>query len=252
VLVADTRNHRVLVFDRRSAGADAIRVLGQTGFDAAAPGLLEAPEGAAFDGVRLAVADTAHHRVLVWNTFPTANGAPPDLILGQSGLDGTSPNRGGAPTSATLFLPTQVMFARGALWIADSGNNRVLRFDAIPTSSGAAASAVFGQRTFDSRIPATDARELTALGGPVALAHDDAFAYVLDRDLGRVVRWPLGAPSGEPALDAQTSASGLALSSPAGLAVERTPLFTSRLHVADTASSRVVVVTGLTRLISRK
>ena len=74
-------------------------VLGQPDFDTFAPGImtgLQNPTGVATDGVRIAVADTNNNRVLLWNSIPTQNGALPDVVLGQDGLDsnmaGTSNN----------------------------------------------------------------------------------------------------------------------------------------------------------------
>ena len=51
------------------------------------------------------MADAGNHSVLIWNTPPTVNGAPADLVLGQAAFNGSTSNRGGAPAADTLNNP---------------------------------------------------------------------------------------------------------------------------------------------------
>lgn len=249
--VADTRNNRVLLFDR--AGGDSAEiVLGQpdahtTARAPASAATLAAPEGVFVDADALYVADTGDHRVLVWSHMPASSGQPADIVLGQAAPTDALPNRGGGASATTLSGPAGVVVARGAVWVADAGNNRLLRWGAA-VATGAAADAVFGQADFTSRSPATDPEDLARLAGPVALATDDTFVYALDRDLARVVAFAATAPTGSGAVQSYGSLGGLSLATPGGLAVERTPLFTSRLYVGDTGQNRVVVVGGASRL----
>ncbi len=261
VVVADTGNHRVLVFDAASASPDASLVLGQTGFDknavnaGGAPALatLRSPEGVYVDGTRLFVADTGNSRVLVWNTFPTSNGQPADLVLGQVSGGDALPNHGaGAAGPDTLANPSAVDVAGGALFVADAGNNRVLRFAAIPTANGASATSVLGQLDLTSRGAASSAADKTHLAGPVALAHDGANEYVVDRDQPRVVVFSLPADgSGAGAASIFGAGGGLNLAGPTGVAVEPTAYFTSRLYVADTNDDRVVLLGSVSRLLGQ-
>ena len=78
---------------------------------------------AAADGP-LFVCDTGHHRVLVWEKAPAADGAPADRVLGQP--DFVSEGR------RTLSVPTGVAFAEGWLAVADAWNHRVLLWRGIP------------------------------------------------------------------------------------------------------------------------
>jgi sugar lactone lactonase YvrE len=259
VFVADTGNHRVLVFDRNSPSPDATLVLGQGAFDAVNPNrggaagadTMRGPEGVWFDGTRLFVADTGNHRVLVWNGLPASNGAPADLILGQRSSEDVLPNRGAGPTASSLFSPSAVLSLRGALWIADTGNNRVLRYDVPPAQTGEAATAVLGQPSFSERLPAQTALDRAGLAGPVALATDGTWILVLDRDLGRVLRFTSSHASSTPAHDVYGPLQGLQAQTPGGLAAEATPLFTTRVLVADTGASRILVTGGLGRLVER-
>jgi hypothetical protein len=262
VVVADTGNHRVLVFDRSPSATDATLVLGQAGFGSgganrgggASLATLASPEGVWSDGVRLIVADTGNHRVLVWNSFPTASGAPADVVLGQGSETDVLPNHGQSVAAATtMSFPSAARIEGGALFVADTGNNRVLRFGTIPTASGVAAEGVLGQPDLSSRDAAQSSSEKSHLAGPVAFASDGAYLYVADRDLARVVSYALpGTGLGPEPAETLGAPAGLSLSGPSGLAAERTPLFTSRLYVADTNSDRVVILGSLSRLATSR
>lgn len=255
VIVADSGNHRVLVFDRSAAGNDAALVLGQNTFTTNAPNMgsgagpstLAAPEGVYSDGTRLFVADTGNHRVLVWNTFPTRNGQAADVVIGQTDFASNRGNRGQTvATLKTLSVPASVLTVNGHLFIADSGNNRVVVFDAVPTANDGTASSVLGQPNGGARIPTVDINDADRLAGPVALATDGTNLYVADRDTNRVLAYDLvGSTTARTLFNAN---SGLVAVGPAGLAVERTPLFTSRLYVADTNNDRVIVLGSVSRL----
>ena len=263
IVVADTGNHRVLVYPRDpttggAASTAAALVLGQASFGENAPNragaasmaTLDAPEAAFVEGSRLVVADTGNHRVLVWNTFPGSNGQAADIVLGQPDATGHLPNGGtGIATASTMAVPSGVHVAEGKLFVADAGNDRVLIFDPIPSTSGAAASQVLGQTAFGDRIPASDINDRTRLAGPVALASDGASLFVADRDESRVLAFDLAAlTSGVAATAVFNANSGLLSSAPGGLAVERTPLFTSRLYVANPDADRVIVLGSVSRI----
>ena len=44
---------------------------------------MRGPQGVWIQGGKLYVADTQDHRVLIYNSIPTSNGAAADLVLGQ-------------------------------------------------------------------------------------------------------------------------------------------------------------------------
>jgi hypothetical protein len=213
---------------------------------------MSAPESAYSDGTHLFVADTGNHRVLVWNTFPTESGQPADVVLGQVSADQVLGNRGlGRAGPDTMSSPTSIDVALGALFVADSGNNRVLYFATIPASSGAAADAALGQPDLTSRGSTSQPDDKARLAGPVALANDGANLYVADRDLGRVIVYALPtASTGAAATTILGSTGGLSAAGPAGLAVERTPFFTSRVYLADTNNDRLVILGSVSRLLS--
>ncbi|HZN92738.1 MAG TPA: hypothetical protein VFB81_08530, partial [Myxococcales bacterium] len=142
----DGNNHRVLAWRDAAgfqSGAAADLVLGQADLKVAFNGCtlttaetLCTPRDVAVDAAgNVYVSDTGHHRVLEYDR-PFATDRVADRVLGQSGSFFTStPNLGASPTASTMNGPAGVALApSGALLVVDSGNNRVLRFDA-PLSS---------------------------------------------------------------------------------------------------------------------
>lgn len=139
LLVADAGNHRVLGWTPhpdRDRGADL--VLGQSDFDQStewpyAPqraDLMRFPYAADIDTGRLAVADTANNRILVWDKTPqpdaTGVGPAADAVLGQPSFSANGENRWSAVGADTLCWPYGLSLHGERLAIADSGNNRVM------------------------------------------------------------------------------------------------------------------------------
>jgi hypothetical protein len=152
LLVADRNNNRVLIWNSIPTinGANADVVVGQPNFTSGGAhttqtGLHE-PEGVWSDGTHLVVADEANSRVLIWNTIPTTNGAPADLVIGQS--DFTSSGVADPPTAQSLNQPGGVASDGTSLYVEDSSNNRILVYSPFPTSDNPAASVVLGQADF--------------------------------------------------------------------------------------------------------
>ncbi len=257
LVVADTDNDRVLVFDPTSSGGDAVLVLGQPGFTSvgANPGgpsatTLKQPIGVYFDGTRFFVADSGNHRVLVWNGFPTANGQAADAVLGQASMTAIVANRGlASPTAGSLFSPTAISSTAGVLTIADSGNNRVLLFSTPITTMGPSADGVLGQADLVSRSTTSDSGDSTHLAGPFGLATDGDFLYVADRDLGRVLTYALPLASLQSPARVLNGTAGLALSGPRAIVAVRGAHFVSRVYVADTNNDRVVVIDSVSRFL---
>ncbi len=161
VYVSDSMNNRVLYF-ANDGSTKAIRVYGQFGnFNSAVKnndgkgvlGLpnansLNFPRGLALDSKGgLFVADRDNHRVL---HFP-AGSTTPDRVYGQTGsfTTGVLNNNGqgdtgsGAATADNLFNPRGLSIDSGdGLYVADSGNSRVLYF---ANDGNTTADRVYGQ-----------------------------------------------------------------------------------------------------------
>ncbi|AMR25616.1 hypothetical protein A0257_23200 (plasmid) [Hymenobacter psoromatis] len=164
LLVADTGQNRVFIWNQLPTSEFAAPdvVLGQlellaTGRNSghqAAAGTLHYPSGLWSDGTRLLIADAWNHRVLIWHTFPTRHGQPADVVVGQADFHGSQPNEkgiGSLPTATSLNWPYGVFSDGQRLWIADTGNRRVLCYHQIPTQNHAAADAVIGKDSFTGR-----------------------------------------------------------------------------------------------------
>jgi len=200
LFVADTLNHRVLIFNSipTSSGARADVVLGQTDFTSrhsvsASQTSLRDPTAVFTDGTRLFITDLGHNRVLIYNHIPTANNAPADVVVGQP--DFTSEAAGLGP--ASLNFPRHAFTDGGRLFIADTGSNRVLVYNQIPTANGVAADVALGQKSFQLAVdPQDEFDRVTAgvLAFPVALAAFESTILVADSTNRRVLKFSPGVP----------------------------------------------------------
>jgi hypothetical protein len=197
LFVADTQNHRVLIWNsiptQNEQAADL--VIGQPNFTTAfeppptpsgvttaqADRLLN-PVSVTSDGVRLYVTDLGHNRVLIWNRIPTQNAAPADVVVGQKDFtsaganaakelcEATGTNDKNEPTyparcGRTLDFPRFALSDGRRLFIADGGNDRVLVFNSIPQANGARADIVLGQPDeFSNAV--TDASDIFTPAAP--------------------------------------------------------------------------------------
>lgn len=204
--VADTVNNRVLLFTPLPAAnnAPATFVLGQATMAGAAVNQGMTPSGATMsqpygvwtDGTRVVVADLANNRVLIWNTFPTADGQAADLVLGQGSMSTIAAGSGAAGMSA----PSDVTSDGTRLFVADCENNRVLIWNAWPTTNGQAADVVLGQSDFNHTAANDDnqdgtpdasctARTLSSSSGYLWVHAGGGSLWVGDRRNHRVLRF---------------------------------------------------------------
>ncbi len=194
LFIADTQNHRVLIYNTiptsNSARPDV--VLGQTDFNtrnqasASQTAMLD-PVTVTSDGVRLFITDLGFNRVLIYNRIPTANGAPADVVVGQPDFTSSASGKG----AAALDFPRYALSDGTRLYIADSGNNRVLVYNQIPQQNGAAADVVLGQLDSDIVSEGASAERLDL---PTALAFSPSGLLVADSNNRRVVEFTPGAP----------------------------------------------------------
>lgn len=164
LFVSDTGQNRVFIWNNipkttyaapdvvlgQSAASDTGRNAGQ---DAAASSLLY-PSGLWSDGHQLVVADAWNHRILIWHSMPQRHGQPADVVVGQPDTSSNLPNVygvGSPPTARSLYWPYGVSVHEGRLFIADTGNRRVLVYDQLPEAHYAAADAVIGKPDMNTR-----------------------------------------------------------------------------------------------------
>lgn len=244
LFVADTANNRVLAYTPvpSANGATAQFVLGQpdatTTTGATARDRMALPASTFIGGGKLVVTDSGNNRVLIWNSLPDSAGDLPDVVVGQTDFDSSA-----SGLSATqLAFPTAAIIANGRLLVADQNNNRVLVWNAVPTTSGAPADFVLGQPNFVTRLADDEAEEMNR---PASLWSDGFRLLVADSGNHRVLYWALfpqesGAEAdyviGQSAFSrssAGTSAAGLR--TPFGVSADGT-----RIYVADSGNHRVL------------
>ncbi len=158
---------------------------------------MRTPTAAASDGVHFAVADTDNNRILIWNSIPTQGvpgspryNQPADVVVGQPDFTHNTPAV--PPTASSLRGPNGVWFQNGKLFVADTQNNRVLIFNKVPTSNGAAADVVLGQPSFTASVPATQINPIptaTTMLSPVSVSSDGQHLFVADLGESRVLIW---------------------------------------------------------------
>jgi sugar lactone lactonase YvrE len=202
------------------------------------------PEGVFVDAAgNLWVADTGNNRVLRF--FDAANkptGAGADSVLGQTDLVSST----AAMTATNLASPNSITGAGSTIWVSDSGNNRVLRFDnAAAKPNGGNADGVLGSSSFTS-IPANRTTAST-FDTPGGLATDPSGKlYVADTANNRVLIFNNTGGNGLSAANVlgqpnfTSSAAGLSQS---GLDTPYTPTWdnaSQSLWVADLGNNRVL------------
>lgn len=237
LFVADTFDNRVLIYNqiptKNYAPADV--VLGQTSFTAfvqpdltqtngaATSSNMQTPVSVTTEGTHLFVSDLAQNRVLIWNSIPTSNGAPADVVVGQPDMTSAATNNAvrfnsanvdadnnptdvtpvlcdtnGADTvtgtklypsrcEKTLSFPRYAFSDGKRLFIADGGNDRVMIFNTIPTTNAAAANVILGQPDAFSDHTGDNPDGTNAFETPSGIAWDGTNLYVSDTYNRRVM-----------------------------------------------------------------
>ncbi|NJM38359.1 MAG: hypothetical protein HC845_11155 [Akkermansiaceae bacterium] len=193
--VADSQNNRVLRFDAISSkpsGAAADGVLGQALFNTNTAGSgsngLQFPTGVAISSTGTLYVTCANgNRILRFNNAASlGNNAPASAVLGQPDFITTT-----AGTSSAKFnMPRGAWITPDdSLWVADFGNNRLLRFNNASTKlSGAAADGVLGQPDFTSNLAAITRRGLD-FPSYRPFVDTTGSLWIADSDNNRVLRF---------------------------------------------------------------
>ncbi len=200
----------------------AIMVLGQGDFSmresnrgADDPGdnTLSEPQFVSRFGDMIFVADRGNHRVLVWNSLPEEMGEPASIVLGQEDFSDCLENRGitttldemtsglgdenlegftiSKPEEDTLSQPAGIEVIDGKLYVADSGNHRVLRWNGLPSDDGEEPGLVLGQDNLE--CGEANRRGFVGSGSlffPFAVrSGNDQHVFVADKDNHRILIW---------------------------------------------------------------
>jgi hypothetical protein len=198
VFVADGGNHRVLIWNAMPtmSGQTADVVLGQANLTSNNPNSggisatsLNRPYFAYTSGGKLLVADNNNNRVLIWNTIPTTNGKAADVVIGQP--DMTMATLPTTPSATTLSGPNSIhVDSSGRLYVSDSGANRILYWNAIPTQNQTPADGVIGQASLTSGHANNGGLTARTLQGPGGMLSSALLLYVLDSGNDRMLLMP--------------------------------------------------------------
>lgn len=262
LLVSDTGNNRVLVWSTvSSSGQAASIVVGQSSFTSGTKGTSasreSAPAALGISSSMTLIADTGNNRIVGYLSSITINGQSAGMVLGQltdadqldfygnviNNPQGTGLNR---PSSATLDTIGHRLF------IADTGNNRVLVFNLSIANqlTDGVADYVLGQTSFSqSAINQSGVVGANTLNAPTGLFYDSTNSrlYISDTGNNRVLIYTSSITSNGQDADlvlgqanmttssARTASNGL--SAPAGIAVNTN---TNQLAIADRDNNRVL------------
>ncbi|MGJ5672381.1 MAG: hypothetical protein ACR9NN_01945 [Nostochopsis sp.] len=260
--VADTGHHRLLGWQNLPTqdSQPADWVMGQPDFNSegqnakGTPGktTLSVPTGICRCGEGMAIADAWNHRVLIWKKVPEDSNVPADLVLGQANFSDYEPNQGKQEATAnSLNWCYGVFYHKEQLFVADTGNRRVLVWNQIPEENNQPADLVLGQ-------PDLTLRNENGGGSPSASSmrwcHDITFwgenLVVTDAGNNRVMIWegmprenntPCAIVLGQKSFDVVEINQGVYFPSASTLSMPYgVDAVDDWLLVADTANSRLL------------
>ena len=192
---------------------DFSTIMSNRGADDPGDNTLSAPQDICRFGEMLFVSDGGNHRVLVWDQFPEENGEPSNVVLGQEDFADCLENRGFSTTldemtsglgdenldgftiskaeEDTLSMPAGLCVIDGKLYVVDSGNHRVARWNGIPSDDGEPPTLVMGQDNLEENE--ANRQGLVGSGSlffPAGICSgDDQHVFVADKDNHRVLIW---------------------------------------------------------------
>lgn len=227
--IADSANHRIRRVLRSTGIINTVAGTGTAGFSGedapAATSAFNSPQGVAIDlNGNLLIADTGNHRL-----------RRVDMVTGRvSTLAGdgkaSSAGDGGPATSASLHTPTAVAVdASGNILIADTGNNRIRRIDAV---TGQITTIAGG----DGSLLQPKGITLDSAGNIIIADTGHHRVVVLE---GSSLKTIAGSGAAGLAGDAGAAVDAL-LDLPTGVLADNN----GRLFIADTHNNRVRVVVG--------
>ncbi|BAZ67534.1 NHL repeat-containing protein [Fischerella sp. NIES-4106] len=260
--VADTGHHRLLGWQNLPTqdSQPADWVIGQPDFHCegqnakSTPGktTLSVPTGICRCSEGMAIADAWNHRVLIWKKVPEDSNVPADLVLGQVNFSDYEANQGKQEAAAnSLNWCYGVFYHQGKLFVADTGNRRVLVWNQLPEENNQPADLVLGQ-------PDMTLRNENGGGSPSASSmrwcHDITFwrdnLVITDAGNNRVMIWegmptenntPCAVVLGQKSFDVVEINQGVYFPSASSLSMPYgVDAVDDWLLVADTANSRLL------------
>ncbi|TGK79010.1 hypothetical protein EHQ24_15800 [Leptospira noumeaensis] len=177
--VADLNSFRVLYFEGTNTAAS--RVYGQVDFNTAvyapnaAADVITAPYGLAADNQGFYVADSSQNRVLY---FPNGSYVATRVYGQPNFIDNTA-----GSTATTLSSPEGVAVSSEGVYIADTGNHRVLFYPGTSTT----ATRVYGQPNLTANVPNNGGIGAATLVAPRTVLAFGGDVWIVDSSNHRVL-----------------------------------------------------------------
>ncbi|CAF0845901.1 unnamed protein product [Adineta steineri] len=216
--IADLNNNRIQKWLSNASNATTVAGLSNGTYGRSSVAL-DSPVSVVLDSNdNMYFTDRNNHRVVYW-----ANGASSGTTI--AGIAGTS-----GSTNNTLFSPTGIVrdSSTGTLYIADTLNNRIMKY-LVNATSGTVVAGGNGPGT-----------GITQLYNPIGLTFDSSSNSFLiaNHVSNNIVRWVLGASSWTLVIGSPTGLSGSTsalLNQPVGIASD--PM--RNIYVADSGNHRI-------------
>ncbi|WP_232369217.1 NHL repeat-containing protein [Leptospira abararensis] len=235
--ITDADNSRALFFEGTNSFAS--RVYGQPDFISASPNqggaispnTLATPYGITRDASGIYIVDQGNNRVLYYLDGNTT----PSRVYGQ--IDFLSSNTGTTETS--LVSPEGVSVSSEGVYIADTGNNRVLFYPGTSTI----ATRVYGQPDFFSSLPnygsigagtLNSPKSVLAFGGDVWIADSSNNRVLLFSGLNTMASKVFGQNGSF--ITSSSNATATTFFQPQGISIGQ-----DGIYVVDTDNNRVLV-----------
>ena len=142
LLIADTGNDRVIGIALPDNDTDDVTesfIIGQSSSAVCSNesnpliDTLYNPTDVWADSNRVIVADSGHNRVLIWQTYPSTGDSAADVVVGQADFV-TTDGSGTIENGPALVNPVGASSNGVQLFVADTGNDRVLTWTFLPTT----------------------------------------------------------------------------------------------------------------------
>lgn len=127
---------------------------------------------------------------MIWKYWKDAFTKTADVIIGQPDLESCGQNQYGLrPRANTLNWCYDMFMQNGSLWLADTGNSRILFFKNMPTENNQTADELPGNINFETPGEHLDVgkQDSERLYWPFAISVTDGQLIVADTGNHRIV-----------------------------------------------------------------